>query len=286
MRDLLQTAIGIGIRVDMNLAQALWPAFADPSQIELVLLNLAINARDAMEGGVLTITTGNATLAAPSKPEEPPPGEYVEIAVADTGSGMSADVLAQAFEPFFTTKETGRGSGLGLSQVLGFAKQSGGGVKIVSSVGTGTSVHVYLPKAHVLGAVPRTNGETIAAAPRNARVLLVDDEAPVREVIAQSLRDLGHEVIEVGSAGAALEVIEHDQAFDVALLDFAMPGMNGAELARQIRTRRPGLGILFVTGYAETDALSDISDDRIIKKPLRQADLAEKLNAALLAHAA
>jgi CheY-like chemotaxis protein len=211
----------------------------------------------------------------------------VEISVADTGAGMTQAVLDRAFEPFFTTKETGRGSGLGLSQVLGFAKQSGGGVVISSAAGKGTHVRVFLPKSQLSLAFERTADEgREAAAPTSVRVLLVDDEVAVREVIAHSLRELGHDVVEAGSGGAALEIIANDPSLDVALLDFAMPGMNGAELARQIRARHPKLCVLFVTGYAETDALADIADECIIKKPLRQADLARKLNAALAAHAA
>jgi PAS domain S-box-containing protein len=286
MRDLLQTAVGAGIRTELELTESLWPAYADPTQIELVVLNLAINARDAMEkNGVLTIFTGNVSLGQPRSAEEPAQGDYVEIKVADTGVGMEAGTLARAFEPFFTTKETGRGSGLGLSQVLGFAKQSGGGVRLMSVPGVGTSVQVFLPRA--ANRPTQTTGESsvFVNGHASARVLLVDDEAPVREVIAQTLRDLGHHVVEAGSGGAALAIMEGDPSLDVALLDFAMPGMNGAELARQIRTRHPGVCVLFVTGYAETEELADIADERIIKKPLRQADLARKLQTALAAHA-
>jgi len=288
MRDLLQTALGGNVRVEMTLADDLWPAFADPTQIELVILNLGINARDAMQaGGVVAISTSNVTLGAPAHPEEPAPGDYVEIRVADTGVGMEPGVLEKAFEPFFTTKEPGRGSGLGLSQVLGFAKQSGGGVRITSLSGTGTTVHVYLPKALARRAnAPLAEEPAVSAAPVSARVLLVDDEAPVREVIAQALRDMGHEVIEAGSGGAALEIMEQDASLNVALLDFAMPGMNGAELARRIRSRFPDMRVLFVTGYAETEALADVADDQIILKPLRQADLSRKLTAALKRRAA
>jgi PAS domain S-box-containing protein len=286
MRDLLLTALGGGIRIEVALAHDLWPAFADPTQIELVILNLAINGRDAMQGsGVLTIATANVTLGEPARSEEPPAGDYVEISVTDTGAGMAQDVLSRAFEPFFTTKETGRGSGLGLSQVLGFAKQSGGGVAISSTAGKGTGVRVFLPKSQLSLAFEREVAEGTNA-PMSARVLLVDDEVAVREVIAQTLRDLGHDVVEAGSGGAALDIIANDPSLDVALLDFAMPGMNGAELARQICARHPRLCVLFVTGYAGTEALADIADERIIKKPLRPADLARKLKAALAARAA
>jgi signal transduction histidine kinase len=287
MRDLLQTALGGGVRVETALAQSLWPAFADPTQIELVILNLAINARDAMKNsGTLTISTANATLGKSARPEEPSAGDYVEIAVSDTGEGMEPQVLSRAFEPFFTTKETGRGSGLGLSQVLGFAKQSGGGVSLSSAPGAGTNVRVYLPRAPQAIETRNDEGGAPLHAASGSYILLVDDEAAVREVIAQALRDLGHRVVEAGSGGAALEIIEREPTLDVALLDFAMPGMNGAELARQIRARYPKLCVLFVTGYAETEALAGVSEEHIIKKPLRHTDLRRKLHAALAAHAA
>ena len=148
MHDLLQSTLGGGIAINTEFGAGLWPALADPTQIELVILNLVINARDAMEGrGSVTIATANAKIGLPDKPEEPPAGDYVMIAVTDTGSGMTTEVLAKAFEPFFTTKEIGKGSGLGLSQVLGFAKQSGGGMRIETRVGEGTSVKIYLPRA-------------------------------------------------------------------------------------------------------------------------------------------
>ena len=286
MADLLQTTLGGGIRIEESLAEELWPAFADPTQIELVILNLAINARDAMEaGGTLSITTQNVTLGPGEKPEEPLFGEYVAVAVRDSGVGMSAEVRKKAFEPFFTTKELGRGSGLGLSQVLGFAKQSGGGVRLESVEGLGTTVTVYLPRARQArrSEVARTEGGRAAQTVGPARILLVDDEPPVREVIASELRDLGHEVIEAGSGGAALEALDRDAPFDAAVLDFAMPGMNGAELARQIRARRPDMCVLFVTGYADTSELSQIADELIVRKPLIAGDLTRKLQAALAA---
>jgi CheY-like chemotaxis protein len=262
----------------------LWPAFADPTQIELVILNLAINARDAMDaGGTLSITTENVTLGPGEKPEEPPFGEYVAVCVSDSGAGMTQEVRKKAFEPFFTTKELGRGSGLGLSQVLGFAKQSGGGVRLETSEGNGTTVTVYLPRARQArrSETARTAGEKAAPNTGPARILLVDDEPPVREVIASELRELGHDVIEVGSGGAALEALDRDAPFDAAILDFAMPGMNGAELARQIRARRPEICVLFVTGYADTSELSQIADELIVRKPLLGGDLTRKLQAAL-----
>jgi signal transduction histidine kinase/CheY-like chemotaxis protein len=283
MRDLLQSTMGGSIEIKTVLQADLWPAMIDPTQIELVILNLAINARDAMEvGGALTVETGNITLGQPSRPEEAPAGDYVMVAVADTGSGMDEAVLGKVFEPFFTTKEVGKGSGLGLSQVFGLAKQSGGGVRIDSTVGVGTSVQVFLPKA---SAAPDLDAiaapEPPASRPQNVHVLLVDDDSAVREVTAAILHDLGYHVIEAGSGGAALEVLDREADIDLLLVDFAMPGMNGAEVAREVHARRPGLPVLFVTGYADTEALVSAGDDGIIRKPFVEKDLAAKLRSVL-----
>jgi len=286
MRDLLQSSMGGSVKLETNLKPGLWPALVDPTQIELVILNLAINARDAMEvGGSLTVETGNVTLGEPIRPEEPPPGDYVMVSVADTGTGMTDEVLAKAFEPFFTTKPVGKGSGLGLAQVYGFAKQSGGGVRIETCLGAGTTVKVFLPRAAEPNPAAREtetfdSGERIEGPPR--RVLLVDDDNAVREVTAIMLQDLGCEVVEAGSGGAALDVIERDpQPFDLMVVDFAMPGMNGAEVAREIAVRRPGLPVLFVTGYADLTALGDIGEDRIVQKPFRGDALAAKVRRLL-----
>jgi signal transduction histidine kinase len=284
MRDMLQSTMGGSIRIETISAPNLWAAMIDPTQIELVILNLAINARDAMEvGGTLTLETGMVTLGAPQRPEEPPPGEYVMLAVTDTGSGMSDEVRARAIEPFFTTKDVGKGSGLGLSQVFGLAKQSGGGVRIETRIGHGTSVKVYLPRARQM-AVHEPSAATSAAgltAGDGVRVLLVDDDSAVREVSASLLRELGYAVIEAGSGGAALQLLSEANV-DVALLDFAMPGMNGAELAKEIRSRRPHLPIVFATGYVDAAALIEEREERIIKKPFNDGELAIKISQAVL----
>lgn len=283
MRDLLQSTMGGSVRIETCLQADLWPAMIDPTQIELVILNLAINARDAMEvGGLLTVGTANVTLAAGAGPEEPPAGEHVVISVSDNGSGMTREVLAKVFEPFFTTKEVGKGSGLGLSQVFGLAKQSGGGVRIDSAPGQGTTVNVYLPRAAASPAHPAAEdiGEPDQAL-GDVKVLVVDDDSSVREVTAGLLAELGYGVIEAGSGGAALELLDREPNIDLVLLDFAMPGMNGAEVAREARARRPGLPILFVTGYADTDALQATGEDGILRKPYVERELAAKLRAAL-----
>ncbi|MBU2417174.1 MAG: response regulator, partial [Alphaproteobacteria bacterium] len=281
MRDLLHSTIGGSVRIAApRLADDLWPAMIDPTQIELVILNLAINARDAMEvGGSLTIATANVTLGEPDTPEAPAPGDYVMVAVTDTGSGMSDDVRARAFEPFFTTKEVGKGSGLGLSQVFGLAKQSGGGVAIDTEVGRGTTIKVFLPRASAAPAEPGVEAEAGPVAHEDHLVVLVvDDDDAVREVTAGLLADLGYDVVEAGSGGAALDLFERHDEIRAVVLDFAMPGMNGADLARELRARRPRVPILFATGYADAEALTGVGDHQIVHKPFGQAELARKLS--------
>jgi CheY-like chemotaxis protein len=257
----------------------------DHTQLQLAILNLVINARDAMEnGGSLGVSTRNVTLGPPHAPEEPPSGKYVEVCVCDTGHGMSEEVRAKAFEPFFTTKDVGKGSGLGLSQVLGFAKQSGGGLSVMTEEGRGTAICMYLPPAD--GIADAMQGETtmLVSAPHSgAVVLLVDDDNAVRDVTATYLRELGYQVLEAGSGGAALEVLGSSARVDLLLLDFAMPGMNGAELSRRARGRRPTLPILFVTGFAEQDAFKGISERDIVRKPINVQELSTKLRASLAA---
>lgn len=283
MRDLLQSTIGGSFDIDIALAPGLWPALVDPTQIELAVLNLAINARDAMQiGGALRVSTRNVSLDASRWPEEPASGDYVEVCVADTGIGMSTEVRAKVFEPFFTTKEVGKGSGLGLSQVLGFAKQSGGGMRIESQEGEGTAVCIFLPRANAKA----ENAAVEARAPQapnrpGARVLLVDDDNAVRDVTANMLRDIGYAVQEAGSGGAALELVDGKSEIDLILIDFAMPGMSGAELARRVRAMRPTLPILFVTGFAERSALKGVSEAQIIGKPFLTSELADKVRLAL-----
>ncbi|GAA0583646.1 hypothetical protein GCM10009416_22590 [Craurococcus roseus] len=288
MHDLLRTSVGSRVRVGTDLDPSLRRALVDPTQIELVLLNLAINARDAMEGGgSLSIETANVRLGEPRRPEEPPAGEYVMVAVADTGFGMPPEVAAKAFEPFFTTKPVGKGSGLGLAQVYGFAKQSGGGVSMESAPGRGTTVKVYLPSAPASAA----DGDAAAAGPggearpggagraaRPAHILLVDDDNAVREVTASALRDLGHTVVEANGGPPALDVLNRpSQRVDLLVVDFAMPGMNGVEVARGARTARPGLPVLFITGYADLSALAGTGEDRIVQKPFRESELERKV---------
>ncbi|MET0294420.1 MAG: ATP-binding protein, partial [Phenylobacterium sp.] len=249
LHDLLQSTIG-GVRLETRLQPDLWHPHVDPTQIEMVILNLAINARDAMEvGGTITVETRNAVIDAPrTRPEEPEPGEYVVVAVADTGPGIPREVLQRVFEPFFTTKPVGKGSGLGLSQVLGFAKQSGGGVNIETELDKGTCVQVFLPRARAAPAETRPSllAEQLTAA-RGGVVLLVDDDDMVRTSTSLMLRELGFQVVEASSGATALDILDSGRPIDLLLLDFAMPGMNGADLAKGAVARRPRLPVLFVT---------------------------------------
>jgi signal transduction histidine kinase len=283
MNDLLHSSMGGSIQIEARLGADVWPALVDPTQLELAILNLAINARDAMEvGGTLTIKTGNVHLGAALHPEEPSPGDYVEICVADTGTGMTEEVRSKAFEPFFTTKGVGKGSGLGLSQVLGFAKQSGGGLRLETRLNEGTAIHIYLPRAKSQSAsiAPRRKSMP-AGKSHGATILVVDDDDAVRDVAAGLLREMGYSVFEAGSGGSALDIIEREAKIELMLIDFAMPGMNGEELARHVRTMRTTLPILFMTGFADRTAMSGVSDAHLIGKPFVDDELADKIRNAL-----
>jgi signal transduction histidine kinase len=287
MRDLLQSTIGGMINVEITVQPELWPAFVDPTQIELAVLNLAINARDAMQtGGILHVSTHNVTRDAPCAAEEPAAGEYVEICVADTGAGMTRQVRAKAFEPFFTTKEVGKGSGLGLSQVLGFAKQSNGGVSIDSQLGKGTKVRIFLPRAKGCAFQPVSHHAAATTVPsRPAKILIVDDDAAVRDVTAAMLREIGHLVLEAGSGGAALELIANTPDIELVIVDLAMPGMSGVELAQRIKTKSSSPPVLFVTGFADRRSLGSMDDVQIVSKPFVTNELIEKVQQALYAGA-
>jgi signal transduction histidine kinase len=284
MRDLLQSTMGGSIHIETMLKHGLWSALVDPTQLELAVLNLAINARDAMEvGGTLKVEIENVTLGPATYPEEPPAGDYVSIRVSDSGTGMPEDIRAKVFEPFFTTKEPGKGSGLGLSQVLGFAKQSGGGVRIDSRVDEGTSVYVYLPRAGGERGDERPVAARISAAGAftGASILLVDDDNAVREVTRAMLQELGYAVLEAGSGGAALDVLAREPKIDLMIVDFAMPGMNGAEVARQAQAKRPSLPILFVTGFSDRSGMAGVDETHILAKPFVYDELASKVRFCL-----
>jgi PAS domain S-box-containing protein len=284
--DLLRRTLGEHVEVRMQLAKELWTTFADPSQVESALANLAINARDAMaKGGRLTVETANVVLDARYAAENPDvaAGEYTMLAVSDTGTGILPEVLDRVFEPFFTTKPQGKGTGLGLSMVYGFAKQSQGHVKVSSTVGVGTTVRLYLPKGDPgAGAAVEDAGEAAGAAPRGATVLLVEDNADVRAVAAQQLAGFGYAVIEAEDAAQALVVLREEREIDLLFTDVVMPGgMSGIELAREARALRPGLRVLLASGHADVLVRNDARSGevgRFLRKPYRKHDLARALS--------
>ncbi len=283
MRELLERSLHGNVQVAFDFPEDLWPVEADPGEFELMVLNLAVNARDAMPaGGTITIGAENLHLAG----EGNPPGDFVRLSVNDTGIGMTEAVKNRVFEPFFTTKDIGRGSGLGLAQVHGFAVQSGGSVQIESEVGKGTSVFVLLPRS-------ANSPSQVVAAPAGAgagmqpvssgSVLLVEDDDEVGDLVSEMLAQLGYQVTRAASASAALGALANGRKVDIVLTDIMMPGgMNGIELAREIRTRNRRLPILLTSGYAEAvKQHAEAEGLRILAKPYEIQDLGRALRAAL-----
>jgi signal transduction histidine kinase len=282
MGDLLQSALGRRVQMQLRLADDLWPAMVDPTQIELVILNLAINSRDAMpDGGVVTFETSNHHRGPPAGAEEPAEGDYVAVIVRDTGAGMTPVVLARAFEPFFTTKGPGSGSGLGLSQVFGTARQSGGDVHIDTEVGQGTSVSVFLPRAMIAVEQPVGPLTVGDGSRRGASVLVVDDDEAVRTTTADLLTGLGYAVQQAANGPFALEILSRDTTIDALVTDVVMPGMSGPELARRVVSLRPRLPIIFISGYANPEGLAGESLSRLVRKPFRVAELQEQIEEAI-----
>ncbi len=282
--SLLKSTLGGNVNIMTDTQADLWHALVDPTQIEMIILNLAINARDAMaDSGQLTLGTRNVLIGQPAlSAEDLGPGEYVVLSVADTGEGMSEEVLAKAFEPFFTTKEVGKGSGLGLAQVFGFAKQSGGGARIQSQPGVGTTVEVFLPRTTEVQKAKPLAPSSSASIESNSRhsILLADDDPSVREVTAQILRNLGFAVTETDSGKHALQLLAEGLNVDLLLADFAMPEMNGGQLARTVRARIPELPVAIITGYAELSDLA-LAGFPIIQKPFREEQLMSGIELAL-----
>ncbi|HEX4891724.1 MAG TPA: PAS domain S-box protein [Hyphomicrobiaceae bacterium] len=289
MVELLRRTLGEHIDLTTRLEPKLWTVSADPSEIENAVLNLAINSRDAMpKGGRLIIETANVVadedqIGAITKV---PAGEYVRVAISDTGSGMAPDVLQHAFEPFFTTKAPGKGTGLGLSTIYGFVQQLGGTATIYSEVGRGTTVNLYLPRSKTAyparaempsaAQIPKASGET---------VLLVEDNDDVREVTRSRLQDLGYTVVEAVNGHGALQVLQSGELIDIVFSDVVMPGgLSGFDVARWVRTERPAMAMLLTSGYAE-DVLrsqeSEIPGLRILRKPYNKSELARALRQSL-----
>ena len=293
MSDLLRRTLGEQIEVETVLSGGVWRAFADPNQLEVAILNLAVNARDAMaQGGKLTIETANVYLddRYAAGQTEVTPGQYAMIAISDTGSGMTPDVIARAFEPFFTTKDIGHGTGLGLSQVYGFVKQSGGHVRIYSEVGSGTSVKLYLPR--LLSDVAADAEETTVASAGGAgseTILVVEDDDDVRVYTTETLRDLGYRVLEAANGEAGLKVLREHPEIALLFTDVGLPGgMNGRKLSEAAVAQRPDLKVLFTSGYTRNAIVHDGRLDagvELISKPFTQALLASRLRDILDAQA-
>ena len=301
LRGLLPAAIGGGIDVETDLQPGLWPALVDRTQIERMILNLATNAHDAARvGDAILVGTRNRPVGAAEADALGlgGAGDFVEISVTDRGRGMTPQILARAFEPFFTTKPPGKGSGLGLAQVYGFARQSGGIVTLRSAPGEGTCAAILLPRAaEAASAEPPARPLPAEPAPGAVRrpiraahrlteplVLLVDDDVAVREVTSTIVAEAGYRVIEAASGQDALDRLHQSGPVDLMVTDYAMPGMNGFELARAARIRQTGLKVLFVTGYADLTVLGDVAETHILLKPFRGAKLIEKISGALQAH--
>ncbi|WP_146604416.1 PAS domain-containing protein [Rhodoplanes roseus] len=286
MEDLLHRTLGERIALRVERRDAVWPAEGDANQTENALLNFAINARDAMpDGGTLTITATNETLA----PEHPfcadgvAPGDYVALRVTDTGTGMDTDVLERAFDPFFTTKPIGQGTGLGLSMAYGYAKQAGGHLHVASRPGVGTTVSLLLPRAArpVEATAPAADGPVDSA---GETVLVVEDDPGVRLTVVEVLRELGYEALEAIDARTALPILHSDCRIDLLVSDVGLPGLDGRQIAELARQRRPGLKVLFITGYAENatvrrDFLGP--DMELITKPFAVPDLAGRIRALI-----
>ncbi|HEY0113231.1 MAG TPA: response regulator [Allosphingosinicella sp.] len=278
MRDLVSSSIGPAIELRVSCGSDLVPAHADANQLELAILNLAVNARDAMpSGGTLTITVDRVVSGPRDRPKLKP-GLYLRLSVIDTGSGMDSETLRRAIEPFFSTKGVGKGTGLGLSMIHGLAAQLGGGFLLSSVQGEGTRADLWLPAAAAEEAPAALNRHREVAAPvRPLTILLVDDEELVRIGTAEMLRDLGHEVVEASGGAQALGKLGARLRVDAVVTDYRMPRMDGAELAGRIRQLHPEMPILLVTGY--TDFTGEAPDLPRLAKPFRQADLSAHLNA-------
>jgi CheY-like chemotaxis protein len=280
MRELMALSLGPTVRIATNFTGAMPQAVADPNQLELAVLNLAINARDAMpSGGVVTLTTsvmegGDGDL---------PPGRFVVVTVSDTGTGIPPETLDKVFDPFFTTKPVGKGTGLGLSQVYGIARQSGGTARLHSEMGKGTAVEIWLAIADADAAEDAAPQAASAASGGKtaATVLVVDDDAVVRNLIVECLQILGYEVRQAADGETGLRML-HERAPDLLMVDFIMPGLNGADVIEQVRAFMPDLPIILATGYADAQASDNLLErERVLQKPFNIDQLASVVSDAL-----
>jgi CheY-like chemotaxis protein len=286
--QLLRRTLGEAVQIEARSAEDLWSALADPTLIDDAIVNLAINARDAMpDGGTLTIETANVFLDQEYAEQhvDVASGEYVMLAVSDTGTGMTPEVAARALEPFFTTKPAGQGTGLGLSQVYGFVKQSGGHIIIYSEEGFGTTVKLFLPRSRAGGQKALERERSGGPARGTERILVVEDNPEVRKLVRRQLTELGYTVYEAGSGPDALQILRSGIELDLIFTDVVMPeGMTGYELARLARDLRPDLKILFTSGYTAIGARQEGAARNagpLLSKPYRKRDLAHFIRAAL-----
>jgi signal transduction histidine kinase/ActR/RegA family two-component response regulator len=284
MQGLLATTLGPSVQIEVRTDPGLWPAMLDPNQFEAAILNLALNARDAMpDGGRLTITADNLAVTPARALPDWPEGDYVCLIVMDSGTGMSPEVISRAFEPFFTTKALGSGSGLGLSQVHGMVRQSGGTVSIDSRPGSGTKITILLPRT-TLSPAPHAASQldrSMPALDRNQLILLVDDDEQVRGVTATMLAENGYGVVTAVDGQSALDVLEREgERVALVVADYAMPGMTGRQLLDAVRQRRPDVPLLLATGYADYPLLTAdyLPIDQIIRKPFRSNELLARIH--------
>jgi signal transduction histidine kinase/ActR/RegA family two-component response regulator len=293
MSDFFRRTLGENVELEVVEGAGLWQIEVDPSQLEAAILNLVVNAKDAMKagamasGGKLTIETANVSVEEDHRQQNAgvPAGQYVSIAVSDTGAGMPREVQEKAFDPFFTTKQPGQGTGLGLSQVYGFVKQSGGEIKISSEVGQGTAIRIYLPRAAAAAETVEQGEAPLVGSSGSETVLVVEDECDVRSYLVETLKDLNYRVCEAANGGAALALFDA-KPFRIDLLhtDIVMPGLNGRELADQLQHRQTGLRVLFMTGYSRDAIVHQGRLDAgvsLLQKPVTQALLAAKIREIL-----
>jgi two-component system NtrC family sensor kinase len=287
MSDFLRRALGEEVALEIVGSGGIWTVEADPTELEAVIINLAVNARDAMVGGgKLTIETSNSYLDEMycSLHADIRPGQYVQIAVTDTGSGMPQEVINRAFEPFFTTKQSGQGTGLGLSQVYGFVKQSGGHVKIYSEVGEGTTIKIYLRRYTGAPSTQEVAKAEISRGRSGECILVVEDDADVRAYVVESLSDLGYDVLQAAGGDEGLRLVDEYKSIGLLLTDVVMPGMNGRRLADEAKRRRPRLKVLFMTGYSRNAIVHQGRLDPgvdLIQKPLNSEQLANTVRKVL-----